>query len=71
MNLDCVLINHCSPTLAGLKQASLLCLPRLEDGQTYDELIENYIINIMLKDYIFASCMPVLSAPCCMYTVQM
>lgn len=42
MNLDCVLINHCSPTLAGLKQASLLCLPRLEDGHTYDDLIENY-----------------------------
>lgn len=29
MDLDYVLINYCSPTLAGLKQASLLCLPHL------------------------------------------
>ena len=42
MNLDFVLITHCSPTLAGLKQASLLCLPRLDSGCTYDDIIENY-----------------------------
>lgn len=42
MNLDFVLITHCSPTLAGLKQASLLCLPRLDSGCTYDDIIEKY-----------------------------
>lgn len=42
MNLDYVLITHCSPTLAGLKQASLLCLPRLGNGCTYDKIIEKY-----------------------------
>lgn len=53
MNLDYVLINHCSPTLAGLKQASLLCLPRLEDGHTYDELIENYNHKYNVKGLYF------------------
>ena len=42
MNLDYVLINYCSPTLAGLKQASLLCLPHLDDSCTYDGAIEKY-----------------------------
>ena len=42
MDLDYVLINYCSPTLAGLKQASLLCLPRLGNGCTYDKIIEKY-----------------------------
>ena len=42
MNLDFVLITHCSPTLAGLKQASFLCLPRLDSGCTYDDIIEKY-----------------------------
>ena len=68
MNLDYVLITHCSPTLAGLKQASLLCLPRLGNGCTYDKIIENIIINITLKACISASYMPVPNAPCCMYT---
>lgn len=42
MDLDYVLINYCSPTLAGLKQASLLCLPHLDDSCTYDGVIEKY-----------------------------
>lgn len=68
MNLDFVLITHCSPTLAGLKQASLLCLPRLDSGCTYDDIIESIIINTMQKACISVSCTPVPNALCCMYT---
>ena len=30
MNIDAILVNHCSPTLAGLKMGALLSLPRQE-----------------------------------------
>lgn len=42
MNIDAILVNHCSPTLAGLKIGSLLCLPRLESREKYIALIEKY-----------------------------
>lgn len=42
MNIDAVLVNHCSPTLAGLKMGSLLCLPRLESQTDYEKLIDKY-----------------------------
>lgn len=42
MNIDAILVNHCSPTLAGLKMGSLLCLPRLESQRDYDKIIEKY-----------------------------
>ena len=42
MNLDTILINHCSPTLAGLKMGTLLCLPRLETWAEYVNIIDSY-----------------------------
>ena len=42
MNIDAILVNHCSPTLAGLKMGSLLCLPRLESRTDYEKLIDKY-----------------------------
>ena len=42
MDLDLALITYCSPTLAGLKPASLLCLPRRDGVQGYSDIIEKY-----------------------------
>ncbi len=42
MNIDAILVNHCSPTLAGLKIGSLLCLPRLKSRSEYMRLVETY-----------------------------
>lgn len=42
MNIDAMLVNHCSPTLAGLKMGALLCLPRQESLAEYKKLLDNY-----------------------------
>lgn len=42
MNIDELLIYHCSPTLAGLKMGSLLCLPRRESLGDYERIIDTY-----------------------------
>lgn len=42
MNIDAILINHCSPTLAGLKMGALLCLPRQESLAECKNIIDNY-----------------------------
>jgi hypothetical protein len=42
MNIDNMLIFYCSPTLAGLKMASLLCLPQQENMPEFRNLIDNY-----------------------------
>ncbi len=42
MNIDAILVNHCSPTLAGLKMGALLCLPRQESLGDYTQLLETY-----------------------------
>lgn len=42
MTIDSILVEHCSPTLASLKMASLLCLPHHNNPQEHVELIDNY-----------------------------
>lgn len=42
MSIDSIIIEHCSPTLARLKMASLLCLPKGKNDIDYDVLVEKY-----------------------------
>lgn len=39
MNIDKLLVQHCAPTLAGLKIASLICV---DDNEYFDEMVQKY-----------------------------
>lgn len=42
VNMDSLLISYCSPTLARLKMASLICLKREDAGSDFKKIIDSY-----------------------------
>ena len=42
MDVNSLLVYHCAPTMAGLKMASLVCLPMTEDESIHQDMVAHY-----------------------------